>query len=148
LYHSQRHPEQYDGLLTGAPAFNWNRFIPAELWGHKQARDITYHGTADLLIFSRGSIHYFERLHKKYGADNVNKFARLFMVPGMSHCAFGGGPNAAVSLSRAGVSAAGQVHREWQFCRRWKLVMRGGATQAADAVLPDQGSQNQQGNQQ
>jgi Tannase and feruloyl esterase len=30
---AQRHPEQYDGLLTGAPAFNWDRFIPAELWG-------------------------------------------------------------------------------------------------------------------
>src|SRR5215469_4878190 len=30
---AQRHPEEYDGLLTGAPAFNWDRFIPAELWG-------------------------------------------------------------------------------------------------------------------
>jgi hypothetical protein len=58
------------------------------------AKDITYHGTADLLIFSRGTTNYFERLHKKYGADNVNKFARLFMAPGMSHCAGGGGPNA------------------------------------------------------
>jgi len=60
----------------------------------KGAKDITYHGTADLLIFSHGSINYFERLHKKYGADHVNKFARLFMAPGMSHCAGGGGPNA------------------------------------------------------
>ena len=60
----------------------------------KNAKDITYHGTADLLIFSRGSTNYFERLHKKYGADNVNKFARSFMAPGMSHCAGGGGPNA------------------------------------------------------
>jgi Tannase and feruloyl esterase len=60
----------------------------------KGAKDITYHGTADLLIFSRGSINYFERLHKKYGANNVNKSARLFMAPGMSHCAEGGGPNA------------------------------------------------------
>jgi len=30
---AQRHPEEYDGYLTGAPAFNWDRFIPAELWG-------------------------------------------------------------------------------------------------------------------
>src|SRR5262249_22778581 len=49
---------------------------------------------ADLLIFSRGSTNYFERLHRKYGADKVNQFARLFMVPGMSHCAGGPGPNA------------------------------------------------------
>jgi hypothetical protein len=60
---------------------------------HK-AKDITYHGAADLLIFSRGTTNYFERLHKKYGADNVDKFARLFMVPGMSHCGGGAGPNA------------------------------------------------------
>jgi hypothetical protein len=57
------------------------------------AKDITYHGAADLLIFSRGSTNYFERLHEKYGAQNVDKFARLFMVPGMSHCGGGDGPN-------------------------------------------------------
>jgi hypothetical protein len=33
LDHGATPPEEYDGLLTGAPAFNWDRFIPAELWG-------------------------------------------------------------------------------------------------------------------
>src|SRR5436190_748847 len=28
----QRFPEEYDGLVIGAPAINWDRFIPAELW--------------------------------------------------------------------------------------------------------------------
>src|SRR5262249_9198825 len=28
----QRHANDYDGILAGAPAFNWDRFIPAELW--------------------------------------------------------------------------------------------------------------------
>jgi hypothetical protein len=28
----QRFPEEYDGLLVGAPAINWDRFIPSELW--------------------------------------------------------------------------------------------------------------------
>jgi hypothetical protein len=28
----QRFPEEYDGLLIGAPAINWDRFIPSELW--------------------------------------------------------------------------------------------------------------------
>jgi hypothetical protein len=60
---------------------------------HK-AKDITYHGTADQLIFSRGTTNYFERLQKKYGAQNVDKFTRLFMVPGMGHCSGGLGPNA------------------------------------------------------
>ena len=29
---AQRHPNDYDGILAGAPAMNWDRFIPAELW--------------------------------------------------------------------------------------------------------------------
>jgi hypothetical protein len=29
---AQRFPADYDGILAGAPAFNWDRFIPAELW--------------------------------------------------------------------------------------------------------------------
>lgn len=60
----------------------------------RRAKDISYHGTADQLIFSRGTINYFQRLHARYGAGNVDKFARLFMAPGMSHCAFGAGANA------------------------------------------------------
>jgi len=30
---AQRFPDDYDGILAGAPAFNWDRFIPAEEWG-------------------------------------------------------------------------------------------------------------------
>jgi pimeloyl-ACP methyl ester carboxylesterase len=60
---------------------------------HK-SKDITYHGSADQLIFSRGTVNYFERLRKKYGADKVDQFARLFRVPGMGHCTGGAGPNA------------------------------------------------------
>lgn len=29
---AQKFPEQYDGILAGAPAFNWTRFISAELY--------------------------------------------------------------------------------------------------------------------
>lgn len=29
---AQKYPEQYDGILAGAPAFNWSRFITAELY--------------------------------------------------------------------------------------------------------------------
>ena len=31
-YQAQNFPKAYDGILAGAPAFNWDRFIPAELW--------------------------------------------------------------------------------------------------------------------
>lgn len=29
---AQRHPEGYDGILAGAPAINWDRFLPSLLW--------------------------------------------------------------------------------------------------------------------
>ena len=32
LMAAQRFPEEYDGLVIGAPAINWDRFIPSELW--------------------------------------------------------------------------------------------------------------------
>lgn len=32
LMEAQRFPDDYDGILSGAPAINWDRFIPAELW--------------------------------------------------------------------------------------------------------------------
>jgi hypothetical protein len=30
---AQKYPHDFDGILAGAPAFNWDRFIPAEQWG-------------------------------------------------------------------------------------------------------------------
>ena len=32
LIAAQRFPEEYDGLAIAAPAINWDRFIPSELW--------------------------------------------------------------------------------------------------------------------
>jgi Tannase and feruloyl esterase len=31
-YQAQNFPKAYDGILAGAAAFNWDRFVPAELW--------------------------------------------------------------------------------------------------------------------
>ena len=33
LMEAQRYPEDYNGIVSGAPAINWSRFIPQELWG-------------------------------------------------------------------------------------------------------------------
>jgi feruloyl esterase len=68
---------------------------------------IMYHGWADPLIPSPSSINYFNALvgHGGDGAQPVGfgggddklartqKYARLFMVPGMFHCSGGPGPN-------------------------------------------------------
>ena len=33
LMEAQRYPEDYNGIVSGAPAINWAKFIPQELWG-------------------------------------------------------------------------------------------------------------------
>jgi feruloyl esterase len=60
---------------------------------------VMYHGWADPLISSQESINYYERLVAAQGngasaTRKAQSFYRLFMVPGMYHCAFGPGPNA------------------------------------------------------
>ncbi len=58
---------------------------------------ILYHGWADLIVSSYDSIIYFDRINGLNSSSDAEKlldkpstFSRLFMVPGMSHCA--GGP--------------------------------------------------------
>lgn len=29
---AQRYPADYNGIVSGAPAINWTRFIPSEIW--------------------------------------------------------------------------------------------------------------------
>jgi hypothetical protein len=55
---------------------------------------IQYHGWADAVIAPRSSTDYYESVVRKMGGPEKTKdFYRLFMVPGMSHCAYGAGPN-------------------------------------------------------
>lgn len=51
---------------------------------------IIYHGWADGLIGALDSIDYFHRI--KADGQDVDDFARLFLAPGVSHCAGGAGP--------------------------------------------------------
>jgi hypothetical protein len=51
---------------------------------------LLWHGWYDQLIFPEGTIDYYERVvHKMGGWQRVAKFARLFMAPGVFHCAGG-----------------------------------------------------------
>ena len=68
--------------------------------GHKL---LVYHGWADVVVPSLESVNYYEAVenaeaseaasHKKSVEDEVQGFYRLFMVPGMAHCAGGPGMN-------------------------------------------------------
>ncbi|MDX2030262.1 MAG: tannase/feruloyl esterase family alpha/beta hydrolase [Blastocatellia bacterium] len=52
---------------------------------------IFYHGWADNAFPAAATIQYYERMQRAMGGvRNVERFARLFLVPGMLHC--GGGP--------------------------------------------------------
>ena len=54
---------------------------------------LLYTGWADPLIPAADLVHYYEGMQKKMGgAQATNDFARLFMVPGMGHCAGGNAP--------------------------------------------------------
>jgi feruloyl esterase len=52
---------------------------------------LIFHGTADPIFSALESIDYYQRLTRNNGgAESTARWARLFLVPGMNHCA--GGP--------------------------------------------------------
>jgi feruloyl esterase len=53
---------------------------------------ILYHGWNDPAISAFGTIDYVKQVEKTMGAAESAKFVRLFLVPGMQHCAGGPGP--------------------------------------------------------
>jgi len=55
---------------------------------------IMYHGFADPFVTPQSSLDYYSRLtDASNGPEETTDFARLFMVPGMWHCAGGPGPS-------------------------------------------------------
>ena len=54
---------------------------------------IVYHGWADALLSPYNSLAYHAAVQAEMGGDAVDDFFRLFMAPGMDHCAGGPGPD-------------------------------------------------------
>jgi hypothetical protein len=54
---------------------------------------ILYHGWNDPAISALNTVNYFTEMLSKMGGNQVESFARLYMVPGMQHCAGGPGPD-------------------------------------------------------
>ncbi len=73
---------------------------------------LMYQGWADPLVAPQDLIDYYLRVIAKHGSSQTvalretQSFYRLFMVPGMYHCAFGPGPNAFGNLFSGQVYAA------------------------------------------
>lgn len=55
---------------------------------------VLYHGFSDQLIVPTGTIDYYDAVTRKLGGGykRTQQFARLFMAPGVGHCAGGDGP--------------------------------------------------------
>jgi len=81
--------------LNGAVTGSFDKF---EARGGKL---VMYQGWADAIIPPSQTIAFYLKTVKQFGGlRNTRKFARLFMAPGMAHCALGEGPTAFNSLSR------------------------------------------------
>ena len=85
--------------------FDFDRDAPLlDAWGSKanaKSTDLTKfrnrggkvlmtYGWADQILQPLMGVHYYEQVAKRYGAKTTD-FVRLFMVPGMTHCAGGNG---------------------------------------------------------
>jgi feruloyl esterase len=54
---------------------------------------LIWHGEADQLIFPQGTVNYYQRVAATTGGTaRTDQFARLFLAPGVTHCAGGPGP--------------------------------------------------------
>ncbi len=61
-----------------------------------------YHGLSDILIMPEGSINYYTRMANQMGGFvAAQKFDRLFLIPGMGHCAGVGSVNGVAGVSPA-----------------------------------------------
>ena len=59
----------------------------------RAGKAIVWHGWADQLITAEGTIDYYARVQQQMGgAKKTSEFVRLFMAPGVTHCAGGAGP--------------------------------------------------------
>ena len=99
---------EVDSLL--APMLNANS-ADLSAFQSRGGKLLMYHGWADPLIAPQESIDHFLRVVAAHGSGSAalkqtQQFYRLFMVPGMYHCAFGPGPNAFGNLFSGQVYAA------------------------------------------
>jgi hypothetical protein len=104
-------------FITQDPQFDWTTISPAayqafwdrsyEQYGivigtdnpdlsafrDRGGKTIIWHGLADQLITSEGTIDYYKRVQQRMGgAKLTSDFARLYLAPGVAHCSGGPGP--------------------------------------------------------
>lgn len=79
---------------------------------------ILYHGWNDPAISPLNTVQYYEQVQAKMGDAKTADFVRLYMVPGMGHCA--GGPGA-TSFGQQGLTTAkGQKYGIFDALENWE----------------------------
>ena len=77
---------------------------------------ILYHGWCDAAIPAQNTIDYYQSVLKKMGAKSSAGFVRLYMAPGVQHCAAGAGPSA---FGQMGVAQGDAQHNIAAALERW-----------------------------
>jgi feruloyl esterase len=79
---------------TLAPTVNFMSTDLSRFRGHN-GKLMLYHGFADPIVVARDTITYYDRIRDEQNLsfEQLQSFARLFLVPGMGHCSGGTGPN-------------------------------------------------------
>jgi tannase/feruloyl esterase len=70
---------------------------------------IIYHGWSDAAIPAVNAISYYHNVTQTLGENTVDSFVRLYLPPGMQHCAGGPGPNL---FGQFGVLKAGDAQHD------------------------------------
>jgi feruloyl esterase len=89
-FDAERELELAEGTIAVANAIDPN----LQAFKNRGGKLLMYHGWNDQLIPPENSINYYSSVLAKLGGKQEN-FLRLFMAPGMQHCANGPGPNQA-----------------------------------------------------
>lgn len=90
-------PSDYFALWTQA-AVDWGWTMFTEQADLRALRDsgtklLSWHGITDDIIPHEGTVEYRKRVQREMGGPgNVDQFYRLFLAPGVGHCALGKGP--------------------------------------------------------
>jgi pimeloyl-ACP methyl ester carboxylesterase len=94
LMEAERYPEDYDGIMSGAPAthFGFKTFITGDFAAFEKrgGRIIIYHGGNDR---PEANLNLVSSLRRRMGEETVGNFLQFYLIPGMGHCGSGDEPN-------------------------------------------------------